>query len=388
MPGSFRLGSIAGIAIGIHYTWLLAFVLISWSLAAGFFPQLFPGFDRATYWTIGVASALLLFTSVLVHELSHSFMALARGLRVESITLFIFGGVSNIATEAEEPRDEFLVAIVGPLTSFALAAGFYGLYLLLEPAPPLTGTASPLGAVLAYLALINLLLGAFNMLPGFPLDGGRVLRSLIWGVTRSLRRATQIASYVGQGFGFLLMFVGVAQIFAGNFLGGLWIGFIGWFLNNAAETSRQQQAVQEGLRGIRVTELMDSQPPITEPDLSVRDFVFEHVLRHGRRALIVVDRGGLAGIVSIVDVKELPQDGWERTPVERIMTRAPLKTVTPDSDLSQALRVMVEGNLNQTPVVADGRVVGMLSRSDVLRFLQLREELGVELRRGRPARRS
>jgi Zn-dependent protease/CBS domain-containing protein len=371
MESSFKLGRIGGIEIGIHYTWLFAFALVSWSLAAGFFPSNFPGWAPLTYWIVGVITALTLFVSVLVHELSHSFVALARGHGVHSITLFIFGGVSNLKSEAESPKDEFLISVVGPLTSFAIAAVCW---LLLQVLPL---DDSPLEAILDYLAGINVMLGAFNLVPGFPLDGGRVLRSLIWAATGNLRRATAIASYVGQGFGFLLIFAGVSQVLGGNFLGGLWIGFIGWFLNNAAESTRQQQAVQEGLRGARVAEVMDPQPPSAGPAMSVHEFVLDHVIRRGHRALLVVDGGRLVGLVSITDAKKEPQESWATTTVGAIMTRTPLKTISPDTDMAGALQLMVEGALNQVPVIQDDRLVGLLSRADVMRFLQMRDELGL-----------
>jgi Zn-dependent protease len=372
MESSFKLGRIGGIEVGIHYTWLFAFALVTWSLASGFFPANYPGWAPSTYWLVGMVTALALFASVLVHELSHSFVALARGHGVHSITLFIFGGVSNLKSEAEDPKDEFLISVVGPLTSFALAAVAW---LALQALPQ---GDSPLRAVLDYLALINVMLGAFNLLPGFPLDGGRVLRSLVWAASGSLRRATEIASYTGQAFGFLLIFWGVSQVLSGNFLGGLWIGFIGWFLNNAAESTRQQQALQEGLRGARVAELMNPEPPTASPTMSVQEFVCDHVVRQGRRALLVVDGGRLLGIVSITDAKELPQAAWPTTLVGGIMTPTPLKTVAPDADVNGALQIMVEGGLNQLPVVRDGQLIGLLSRADIMRFLQLRDELGLQ----------
>jgi Zn-dependent protease/predicted transcriptional regulator len=327
-----------------------------------------------------VVAALALFASVLVHELSHSFVALARGHGVHSITLFIFGGVSNIAQESENPADEFLIAVVGPLTSIALAALAW-LLAQLVPVPN-----APLGALLAYLAVINLMLGVFNLLPGFPLDGGRVLRSLLWAATGSLARATQVASYVGQGFGFLLIFWGVWQLLSGNFLGGLWIAFIGWFLNGAAETIRQQQTLKERLQGVRVSELMNPHPPVAPPTLSVQDFVCTHVMREGHRAMLVADEAGrLLGIVSITDAREVPQEAWPTTPVGAIMTRLPLKAVTPDTDLADALELLVEHGLNQLPVLDGGRAVGLLTRADIMRYLQLREELRLRGAAGRRA---
>src|SRR6266496_257782 len=208
VKSSFRIGRVAGIAIGIHYTWLFAFLLITWSLAVGYFPAVVVGVSAGTHWLLGAIAALLLFGSVLLHELSHSLVARGRGLKVDSITLFIFGGVSNLSTEATSPGDEFLVAMVGPLSSFVLAGVFWLLGQSLSP-------SSPIGAVLGYLAFVNLLLGGFNLVPGFPLDGGRVLRSLVWAATGNMRRATLVASYAGQAVGWLLIISGLASLLGG-----------------------------------------------------------------------------------------------------------------------------------------------------------------------------
>ena len=233
----------------------------------------------------------------------------------------------------------------------------------------------PLGAFLGYLAFINLMLALFNLVPGFPLDGGRVLRSIVWATTGSLRRATQIASYVGQGFGFVLIFWGVSRLLGGDVFGGLWTAFIGWFLNSAAESERQQQALTEDLRGVRVSQVMNPQPALAEPTMTVQDFVFDHVMRRAERALLVVEAGELLGIVTITDAKQVPQELWAATPVRRIMTMVPIKTIPAEADLADALKLMVESTLNQVPVVEDGRTVGLLARADVLRYLQLRGEL-------------
>ena len=253
MQGGLRLGTLAGIEIRIHYTWLFAFVLIAWSLAQGYFPISNAGLGTGTYWILGVVSALLLFGSVLVHELGHSLLAGARGLHVDSITLFIFGGVSSITKEASTARDEFLIAVVGPVTSLVLAGLFWLLGQLLPP-------DSAVAAVTSYLAFTNLLLAGFNIVPGFPLDGGRVLRSIVWGATGNLPRATRIASYVGQAVAFGMIAWGVSRLLGGDVFGGLWTAFIGWFLNSGAEASRQQQTVRAVLGGVPVTAMMDTSP--------------------------------------------------------------------------------------------------------------------------------
>jgi Zn-dependent protease/CBS domain-containing protein len=374
MRGAFKLGTLAGIDIRVDYTWFFAFVLIAWSLAQGYFPTVNAGFGAGTYWVLGLVSALLLFGSVLVHELGHSLVAGARGIRVDSITLFIFGGVSNITKEASTARDEFLIAVVGPVTSLVLAGVFWAL----SQAFPID---TAVAAVAGYLAFTNLLLGVFNIVPGFPLDGGRVLRSILWGTPGDMPRATRIASYVGQGVAFVMIGWGVSRLLGGDVFGGLWTAFIGWFLNSGAEASRQQLTVRDVLADVPVSTVMDTSPVVAEPGLSVHDFVFEHTLRHGQRALPVVDGGRLVGIVSITDAKHLPHDAWRTTSVGEVMTRMPLKTLVPEADLSAALELMVANGVHQLPIVRDGVLVGMLSRGDVMRYMQLGEELNL---RGAP----
>ena len=371
MSGSLKLGSVAGIEIRVHYTWLFAFILIAWSLAQGYFPFSNAGLGAATYWILGVASALLLFGSVLVHELGHSLLAGARGLHVRSITLFIFGGVSSITKEASTAKDEFLIAVVGPLTSLALA----GLFWL---AGEVLSAGTAIAAVAGYLAFTNLLLAAFNIVPGFPLDGGRVLRSILWGTTGNLPRATRLASYVGQAVAFAMIGWGVSRLLGGDVFGGLWTAFIGWFLNSGAEASRQQQTVRAVLDAVPVTTVMDSSPAFAARGLSVHDFVFEHTLQRGQRALAGVEAGQLVGIVSITDAKHLAQEAWKTTSVSEVMTSSPLATLAPEADLSAALELMVEKRVHQLPIVRDGVLVGMLSRSDVMRYLQLGNELHLD----------
>ncbi|HZO27171.1 MAG TPA: site-2 protease family protein [Chloroflexota bacterium] len=371
MESSFTVARIRGIPIGVHYTWAIAVVMITWSLAAGYFPQEYPGWLPRDYWFVGAAAALLLFISVLFHELCHSFVAQARGLAVKSITLFIFGGVSNIAQESEDPRDEFLIAVVGPLSSLALA-GLFWLGVLAIP-----NDTSPLGALLFYLTTVNLMLAIFNILPGFPLDGGRVLRAILWGSTGSMVRGTTVATVVGQVVAFLFIGYGIWQIFIErDFLSGVWIGFIGWFLNSAAEATRRQVQVQEGFRGITVESVMTPDPPVVSPALPVRALVDEYVLRRGLRALPVAQDGRIVGLVSLSDVKHLPEPEWSGNSVGAIMTRPPLRTIGPEAPVARALERLVEDDVNQLLVVdKDGTLLGMLTRRDVMRFLQMRGEL-------------
>jgi len=374
VESSFTVARIRGIPIGVHYTWAIAVVMITWSLAAGYFPQEYPGWLPRDYWFVGAAAALLLFISVLFHELCHSFVAQARGLAVKSITLFIFGGVSNIAQESEDPRDEFLIAVVGPLSSLALA-GLFWLGVLAIP-----NDTSPLGALLFYLTTVNLMLAIFNILPGFPLDGGRVLRAILWGSTGSMVRGTTVATVVGQVVAFLFIGYGIWQIFIErDFLSGVWIGFIGWFLNSAAEATRRQVQVQEGFRGITVESVMTPDPPVVSPALPVRALVDEYVLRRGLRALPVAQDGRIVGLVSLSDVKHLPESEWSGNSVGAIMTRPPLRTIGPEAPVARALERLVEDDVNQLLVVdKDGTLLGMLTRRDVMRFLQMRGELRMQ----------
>lgn len=371
MPGTLTLARIGGVDVGVHYTWVFAFALIAWSLAAGFFPQAYPGYGPGTYWMIGAIAALLLFVSVLIHEGAHTVVARMRGLGVHSITLFIFGGVSNIRSEAQRPIDEFLIAAVGPVTSFALAAIVWGAGMVL----PVANT--PAEPVIVYLALINVILGVFNLLPGFPLDGGRVLRSILWATMGDLGRATRYASYAGQALGFVLIFWGITRVFDGELLGGIWVGLIGWFLSNAAESIRREHDVRDALAGVPVRRVMRAELPVERAEATVRDFVFGRALR-GERAALVMDGAEPAGIVSITDVKDVDHDAWATTPLSAVMTRAPLKAVPLRSDLASALKVMVDANINQLPVMQDGRVVGVVTRADILRYLHLRDELHLE----------
>src|SRR5437667_908185 len=277
MPGSLRIGKIAGIDIDIHVSWMIILVLLTVSLATGWFPQLYPGWSTATYWLIAFLSSLLLFVSVLLHELAHSLVARRRGLPVKSITLFIFGGVSNIEREPTSPGVEFQMAVVGPLTSLLIGIVCFLLQL------PLRGSNSPLEGILTYLAVTNVLLGIFNLIPGFPLDGGRVLRSIIWKVTGSLQKATRAAAIIGQVIAFLFILWGIWQFFGGNVLNGFWIGFIGWFLLVSAQSANSQVMLQSVFRGVTVGEVMNRAPIMVPADISLQKLVDDYFLRYGIR---------------------------------------------------------------------------------------------------------
>ncbi len=372
MKSSFRLFRIAGIDIGIHYSWIFIFILISWLLAMGTFPQSYPGWDVTTYWITGILTALLLFVSVLLHELAHSLVARARGMAVNSITLFILGGVSNLEEEPKKPKIEFAMAIVGPLTSLVLAGIFWGL------ARTVPDKTTPLAAVLSYLALINLVLAVFNLLPGFPLDGGRVLRSILWGVTGSLSKATNVAAMGGRLLGWGLIAFGLFQLLSGAYLNGLWTAFIGWFLSSAADASQKELTLREHLTGIKVKDVMNPNPESISPDTPVERVVWDIFRKHHGRAVPVCQDGKLVGIVTITDIKELPRDKWTETTVSQIMTRNPLYTVSPEDSLQTAMNLIVHNDVNQVLVNHEGQCAGLLSRADIIGHLQFSQELGIE----------
>ena len=370
MKGSLRVARIAGIDIGIHYTWILIFVLITWSLAVGFFPVEYPGWADWLYWLTSIVAGLLLFVSVLIHELAHSLVAKSRGLPVKNITLFLLGGVSNLETEPEKPGVEFAVSIVGPLASVAIAGVFWLVY---------TFNLIPIVSAIAiakYLAIVNILLAAFNILPGFPLDGGRVLRAIIWGATNDLKKATNIASTVGQVFGWIMIAVGVVMALTGNLISGIWLGLIGWFLNGAAEASRRELELRSLWLNVRVSNVMNDKPEIIEPGAPIEKLVNEIYVRRGLRSAPVVEDGRLKGIVTLADIKKIPMAEWRNTSVSSVMTRQPLKTVKPEDNMSTAVQLMAVHGLDQLPVVVDDRILGMLGRADIIRYVQVHHELG------------
>ncbi len=366
------LGSVFGISIRLHYSWFFIFVLITWALAAGYFPASYPHWDTATYWGIGLATSLLFFLSVLTHELSHSLVAQAAGIPIRAITLFIFGGVSQISKEPEKPDVELRMAIAGPLSSLALGGIYWGIHIAT------VDVSEPLAALTYWLAWINAVLAGFNLIPGFPMDGGRVLRSIIWWRTNNLRRATRIASTIGRAVGYLFIFGGIFWIFWGSWLNGLWLVLIGWFLENAAAGSYQQVAFHDMLRGHRVSEVMTRDCPVVSPGLTVEQLIHEYLLNSGRRCFPVVDNGRLLGLVTLNDVKAVPLELRPVRTVSETMTPFErLKWVRPQDDLSDVLQLITTEDINQLPVVENNAIVGMVARDNLLSFIRTRAELKV-----------
>ena len=374
MHAQIRLGRIAGISIGLHYSWFIIAFLITLSLI-GRFSAVTPKWSSATVWSAAIVTGLLFFVALLLHELAHSLLAKSRGLRVRAITLFALGGVSQIESEAPDAKSEFWIAIVGPLASLVigivclLLARSTGWILNSEP-------RTPISAVLVWLGYINLMLAAFNLVPGYPLDGGRVLRALIWWNTHSIDRSTRIAARVGQVVAFLFIFLGLYQFFLGKNFGGLWLAFIGWFLLDASRSSYAQVEITEGIRDRRVSDIMDRDFSTVEAHLSLQDFVHRYLLASGRRCFVVVQNNNLAGLITTKEVSGVERDRWPQTSVQSVMRPlSQLRTVMPDTPAIRALEIMSREDINQLPVVSDGQLVGLFSRSSVMGFLRNRAEL-------------
>jgi Zn-dependent protease len=372
MDASLKLGKIWNIPIGLHPSWFLIFGLLTWSLASGYFPEEYPRLSRIAHVSMALLTSLLFFASVLAHELGHSFIALRNQIPVKGITLFIFGGVAQIGQEPRSPDAEFRIAIAGPVVSLALA-GLFGLFWLLDRSVPFMAAPSN------YLMRINFMLAAFNMIPGFPLDGGRVLRALVWRWTGSFQKATRTASFTGQLAAFGFIGWGVFTIFDGQFFNGLWLAFIGWFLQNAAASTYAQTNMQATLRGLRVSQVMERDCPKVPSLLTINQLVEDYVLTGGQRCFFVADDEKLRGMLTLRDITQLPKPKWRFMTTEQVMI--PLQRlvhVNPNTEILAAMQTMDDANVNQMPVLSDGEeLVGMLSREQVVHYLRTRSELGI-----------
>lgn len=373
MQGSFKLGKIAGIEIGVHWSWLFIFVLITWSFAGGILEEFFPEWSDTRRWAVGIIVAAIFFASILLHELSHSLVAKARGIPVKGITLFVFGGVSNLGREAQSAGEEFQIAIVGPLTSLAVGALFAVLWAALR------GPAPEEAAIAGYLAFINGVIAAFNMLPGFPLDGGRVFRSIVWVRKRNLLKATRTASRMGEYVAYALMAAGAIQFLFGNVVGGVWMVLIGVFLRGASTASYEQMVLQTALQGVTAAELARTDYVPVPPDMPVAHLVNELMLAGRGRCYPVMAGEELLGLITLRDVRRLERERWPTTAVFHAMTPFErLRTVSPGEDATTLLQMMGEADLNQLPVIEGRLLLGIVSRGDILRLIQVRREVAVE----------
>jgi len=378
----FKLGTVLGFDIRIDLSWLLIFFLVLWTLSANLFPFNYPGFSGTTYLTMGTIGTLLFFTSILIHELSHSVVARAKGIPVQGITLFAFGGVSHTRMDAETPGDEFQIAGIGPLTSLILA----GISALVWYFGRSAGLSIPVIGVAAYLAWVNTLLAVFNLLPGFPLDGGRLFRSIIWKFTNNLKKATRIASIGGRILGYGLIFLGFLQLFGPtpNFIGGLWFILIGWFLNNSAESSYQDLVIRMTLEGSRAEDVMTLNPETVPANLNLQELVDNYLMNRNYQSFPVEADGHPIGLVTLAQVKQTPRQEWQQRTVRDIMMPASAGiTIRPEEDMSSVLEHMQDARSRRLLVATDGTLKGILSASDIANWLQRKRAFGDDISTGR-----
>ncbi len=369
---SFSLFRVLGFEIRANVTWLFLALLVTWSLAAGFFPFVYPDLTPLTYWTMALVGMLGLFFSLLFHELSHSVVARAHGLPVHRITLFLFGGAAEMESEPEEPRVEFRMAIAGPIASVVLGVAFY----LLAVAMATVGLPEHVAGVARYLGFINILLAIFNMVPGFPLDGGRVLRAALWQLKGDIRWATRWATRMGQGFGLLLVALGFANFIAGNFVGGMWWFLIGLFVQAAATASYSQLLTQQALAGRTVRRFMTADPVTVPADATVEEFVEEFLYHHNFDRFPVVRGERLVGSIGLSEVRDVPREERDRTRVEDACEeRIKENTIEADMKADEALNRMQQSRTGRLMVTEGDRLVGMLVLKDLLRYLDVRSEL-------------
>ena len=394
MNSNVKLGRISGIEIGLHYSWFIIAALIVFSLGEHF-RQVNPNSGAGEIWIAALFTAVLFFVTLLLHELAHSLVAQFRGLKVRAITLFALGGVSQIQDDATDAKTEFWVAIAGPIASLIIGFSCLGIALGLGWQRSTEPHTAGIG-VLVWLGYINFALAFFNMIPGFPLDGGRVLRSLVWAITKNADRSTRIAARVGQVVAFLFILDGIWRYFSGAGFGGLWIAFIGWFLMDAAKASYAEVGTTAALRGMRVYDVMPRDCVIVNRGMSLREFVDIYLLKTGQRCFAVEDQGRLVGIITPRDVSNISRDRWDETTVREAMRPLQeLHVIAPDTPVLDALKLMAGNDVNQLPVVANGTLQGMVSRSQLVQLLQVRSVLqlpatyrstlqrkGEELRRG------
>lgn len=372
MSGStLRLGRLFGIELKLDYSWFIIFALVTWSLARHYFPIAHPGWSPTTYWALGAVTALLFFASVVAHELAHSFVAQAQRIPVRDITLFIFGGAAQMSEEPKSPWGEFVMALAGPLMSLLVAA-FFGILWRYNLA-----TNPMLHALSGWLASINLALALFNLIPGLPLDGGRIVRAIGWGISGNLHQATQVAAVLGRliAYGFILW--GTWQVFGGNWSNGLWLVFIGWFLENAASASIQQVAVRDFLAGHTAREVMMTDCPHLLGRLTLDVAIDQVVLPSSKRCFPVVEQGQIQGLLTLHRIASVRRSQWTTTRVQDVMIPlAELKTVQPDEDLVKVFERMTAEDINQYPVVEakERRLLGMVARDNLLAFLRTQAE--------------
>jgi Zn-dependent protease len=365
--GSLKIVTIMGIPIRIHFSWLIIFGLITWSLSTFYFPKAAPQLKGSSYWISGVAAAFLLFVSVAVHELSHSFIAIRYGQSILSITLFIFGGVAQMKGEPAHPKAEFRMAIAGPLSSFLLSLIFFLSYRLV--------TGEIVKALFQYLSQLNLILGAFNLIPGFPMDGGRLVRAFIWNKTNDFFYATRRASQYGQKIALFFIIFGLFSLFMG-FTNGLWLMLIGWFLHTAAQASYQQASLQEILWSVKVKDVMVKDIITISPNITIDTVVDEYFLKYGYGGFPIMDNGKFLGIVTLKEIKNIPKERWKYTTISGVLIPHDKRwEVSLEEDATKALELMISEDKGRLVVTEKGSVIGLITRNGIARYLQIKGEI-------------
>jgi Zn-dependent protease/CBS domain-containing protein len=374
MKSQIKIGTVFGVELGLHYSWFVIALLITFSLVAQFH-AVNREWSDVLVWSTATLTGVLFFACLFAHELSHAVVAKARGIPVHKITLFLLGGVAQIEKEASDAKTEFWMAIVGPFTS-----GVLGLILLalarLSGWLLWSSATTPGTALLVWLGYINLGLAAFNMIPGFPLDGGRVLHAILWWAMDDAERSTRAAAFVGQIIAVLFIGFGILRFFQGAGLGGLWIAFIGWFLLQAASTSYMQVRMRTLLRGLRVKQVMSTDYRSVDPDTSLQDFVHKQLLPTGRRCFLVIDDSRLLGLITPNEIRAVEPQAWPYTRVREVMRSGyRIHVVPPEMPAMEALETMAREDINQLPVVSNGRVEGIVTRAHLLQVVQARSDL-------------
>jgi Zn-dependent protease/CBS domain-containing protein len=374
MGGGFNLGKLFGIQVRLHYSWFIIFTLITWTLATSYFPVTYPAWSLTTKIAAGIITSLLFFASVLAHELAHSLVGRANGIPVKSITLFIFGGVAQMTREATKASAELKMSAAGPVCSLA-TGGVFGLFWILT-----RDIFEPVAVMAFYLAWVNVALAVFNLIPGFPLDGGRVFRSLVWRFSGNYQHSTRIATRLGQGVAYAFMVGGILWMFIlHDWLSGLWLVFIGWFLQGTASMSYRQVQWREALHGLTASQMMTAEYVVVPPGITVSQLVQEYVLPRGYHLFLIAEGDRLRGILTMHNIKSVPQPKWDMTQVEKIMVPVErLKVASPDQDALSIAEQMEANEINQVPVVSEGRVMGLVTRDNLLRFLRTRTELRIK----------
>ncbi|MFZ0034661.1 MAG: site-2 protease family protein [Sedimentisphaerales bacterium] len=366
------LFSLFGFKVKLDVSWFILGILIAWSLATGVFPEYLPGLGVTAYWWMGIAGSLGLLVSIVFHEFCHSIVARYYGLSMKGITLFIFGGVAEMENEPESPKVEFLMALAGPVSSVLLSGVFYALV----TAGKSIGWAKPANGVLGYLAWINLILAGFNLVPAFPLDGGRILRSILWAVKHNLRWATHIASSLGSAFGILLIVLGVINFIGGNFIGGLWYFLIGMFVRSASQMSYRQLIIRKALAGEHVGRFMKSEPISVSPSITLSELVQDYFYKYHYKMFPVLENGQVKGCVSTKEVKQIPHERWSDYRVADIVKPCSREnTVSVQEDAIKALSLMSSTGNSRLMVLDGEKIAGVVTLKDLLQFLALKIDL-------------